>query len=137
MLGISTCWWARKRVKGKTLVQEAVDMGFHGIELEYRVTERLFQEMKPFLGKQVRIMSVHNVFPRLKFSPALTLGKIDNFSKVSIFFTPARKITLSPFSRGGPSGSCYPRPSLARNVSSWQRAQRGSLHQAQHIQSRQ
>jgi sugar phosphate isomerase/epimerase len=66
MLGISTCWWANKGCSGDTIVREAVELGFQGMELEYRVTESLYREMKPNLKERLQVLSVHNVFPRPK-----------------------------------------------------------------------
>lgn len=41
MLGISTCWWNGKGMRGNEIVDEALDMGFHGLELEYRLTSAI------------------------------------------------------------------------------------------------
>ena len=63
-LGISTSWWANKGIHGATVVEEALELGFRGMELEYRLTERRLREMIPFLGSKISVKSVHNVFPK-------------------------------------------------------------------------
>ncbi len=64
MLGISTSWWENRAVNGDALIGEALEMGFDGIELEYRITGRLFHEMKPRLNSTIKVLSIHNYFPR-------------------------------------------------------------------------
>jgi len=63
MLGISTCWWHGTSLRGDDIIREAFDLGFHGVELEYRITGRTYQEMKPELDKEMAILSLHNFFP--------------------------------------------------------------------------
>ena len=64
MLGISTCWWENRCSHGDELINEAIALGFDGIELEYRITGPLFAQMKPRLNKDLRVFSIHNYFPR-------------------------------------------------------------------------
>ncbi len=64
MLGISTSWWENRDVNGEVIIGEALDMGFDGIELEYRITGRLFNEMSPYLNRNIKVLSIHNYFPR-------------------------------------------------------------------------
>jgi sugar phosphate isomerase/epimerase len=46
------------------MVREALELGFEGVELEYRVTTSLYQEMRPQLKKAVTVLSLHNIFPK-------------------------------------------------------------------------
>jgi sugar phosphate isomerase/epimerase len=64
MLGISTCWWAYKNASGDDIINEAFDLGFEAIELEYRITSQLFYQMKPYLNRKIRVSSIHNYFPK-------------------------------------------------------------------------
>jgi len=64
VLGISTCWWNGKSFRGDEIVREALDMGFEGVELEYRITTSVYQQMRPQLKKAMTVLSLHNIFPR-------------------------------------------------------------------------
>lgn len=64
MLGISTCWWADSPLHGDELIVDVLDLGVDGIELEYRITNPLYQQMKPLLNRAIKILSIHNPFPR-------------------------------------------------------------------------
>ncbi|MDY6951784.1 MAG: sugar phosphate isomerase/epimerase [Thermodesulfobacteriota bacterium] len=64
MLGISTCWWNGKSFRGDEIVREALDLGFQGVELEYRITTSVYQQMRPQLKKAMAVLSLHNVFPK-------------------------------------------------------------------------
>jgi sugar phosphate isomerase/epimerase len=64
MLGISTCWWAEKADPGEVILARSLEWGFQGIELDYRIPPRLFEEMKPLLRRShLPVWSLHNVFP--------------------------------------------------------------------------
>ncbi len=65
MIGLSTAWLTeREDITGRDLVKEFVELGFRGVELEYRVTERLYREMRPFILKgKINVISIHNFFP--------------------------------------------------------------------------
>ncbi len=65
MLGISTCWWHNKVDRADHIVDEILQLGLQAVELEYRVTHSMYQEMKPRLKLQrtLPVLSVHNVFP--------------------------------------------------------------------------
>ena len=69
MLGISTSWWENRDVNGEVIIGEALDMGFDGIELEYRITGRLFDEMRTHLNRTIKVLSIHNYFPRPEEMP--------------------------------------------------------------------
>lgn len=63
MLGISTCWWHNKVDRGDRIVQEILELGLDGVELEYRITRSMYHEMKPRLKGTLPVLSVHNFFP--------------------------------------------------------------------------
>jgi sugar phosphate isomerase/epimerase len=65
MIGISTAWFTeREEITGLDIVREIVELGFNAVELEYRVRETTFREMRPLiLGEKLRVMSIHNFFP--------------------------------------------------------------------------
>ena len=64
MLGISTAWWRDSSLSGEEIIQDILDLGFHGMELEYRLTQTRYQEMKAYLKKGITVLSVHNYFPK-------------------------------------------------------------------------
>ena len=64
MLGISTCWWAERSLQGDEIVSDIQELGLGGAELEYRVTYALYQQMRPHLNRQVKVLSIHNFFPK-------------------------------------------------------------------------
>lgn len=63
MLGISTCWWEGKDIRGDEIPSQALDMGFQGLELDYRITPEMMRRLKPALKNSIPVLSVHNVFP--------------------------------------------------------------------------
>jgi sugar phosphate isomerase/epimerase len=65
MLGISTCWWHNKVNWVDHIVDEILQLGLQAVELEYRITHSMYQEIKPRLKLQrtLPVLSVHNVFP--------------------------------------------------------------------------
>ncbi|MFQ5686071.1 MAG: sugar phosphate isomerase/epimerase family protein [Candidatus Scalindua sp.] len=65
MLGISTVWKSGELKDGQKLMESLTSLGFREIELEYRISEDTFTEIKQFLKKSqdVKIVSVHNFFP--------------------------------------------------------------------------
>jgi sugar phosphate isomerase/epimerase len=64
MLGISTAWWQDSSLSGDEIVQDILNLDFQGMELEYRVTQSRYQEMKARLKKDIAVLSVHNYFPK-------------------------------------------------------------------------
>ncbi|MBW2310995.1 MAG: hypothetical protein JRF35_07970 [Deltaproteobacteria bacterium] len=44
---------------------EILGLGLKAIELEYRINNTAFQQMRPFLGRDLTILSIHNYFPLL------------------------------------------------------------------------
>jgi sugar phosphate isomerase/epimerase len=65
MIGISTAWFTeREAITAQDLVREIVELGFSAVELEYRVRETTYREMRPLiLEENLKVMSVHNFFP--------------------------------------------------------------------------
>lgn len=69
MLGISTCWWDNKSLRGDEIVSDILELGLEGVELEYRLTHRIYQQMRPQLNEALTVLSVHNFFPKPEDSP--------------------------------------------------------------------
>ena len=65
MIGLSTAWLTeREDITSRDVVDEIVELGFKGMELEYRVTETMYREMRPLILKgKLKVMSIHNFFP--------------------------------------------------------------------------
>ncbi len=65
MIGLSTAWLTeRDDITGRDVVNQIVELGFRGMELEYRVTQTMFSEMRPLILKgNIKVMSIHNFFP--------------------------------------------------------------------------
>jgi sugar phosphate isomerase/epimerase len=63
MLGISTCWWYNKVDRAKAIVDDVHRLGLDGVELEYRMTQRMFLDIKPLLKTGLPVYSIHNYFP--------------------------------------------------------------------------
>jgi sugar phosphate isomerase/epimerase len=63
MLGISTCWWYNKVNRPDTIVDDIHQLGLDGLELEYRITRRMYLDIKPRLKTELPVYSVHNYFP--------------------------------------------------------------------------
>lgn len=63
MLGISTCWWHNKADRAGRIIDEILQLGLDGVELEYRITHSMYQEMKPRLKTTLPVLSIHNFFP--------------------------------------------------------------------------
>jgi sugar phosphate isomerase/epimerase len=64
MIGISTCWWYNRTDNGEEIVREILQLGLESVELEYRITESIYQQMKPHLQKHLKVNSIHNYFPK-------------------------------------------------------------------------
>jgi len=64
MLSISTCWWHDRSLKGDEIIKEALMMGFEDEELDYRISKKTYQEMKPCLKGKPLVLSIHNYCPR-------------------------------------------------------------------------
>ena len=77
MLGISTCWWYNKVDRSDTIVNDVHQLGLDGVELEYRITQDMYIEMKPGLKASLPVYSIHNYFPIPEgFGPAQGSGNL-------------------------------------------------------------
>jgi sugar phosphate isomerase/epimerase len=64
MLGFSTAWLSQTVNTGDELLQRLHELGVVFLELEYRLTEKLFSDIKPRLRvKNFKVLSIHNFFP--------------------------------------------------------------------------
>ncbi len=64
MLGISTCWWHNRSDRGDEIVNDILKLGVGGVELEYRISESLYRQLRPRLKKDLKVLSIHNFFPK-------------------------------------------------------------------------
>lgn len=70
MFGISTAWQSDEIDKGEELLGRLLELDIQGIELEYRITPKMFQEMLPRLKKrEIRVLSIHNFLPLSEIIP--------------------------------------------------------------------
>jgi sugar phosphate isomerase/epimerase len=64
MIGLSTAWTSQKARTAAELLNPIIDLGFGAVELEYRITGKLFQEILPLIrAHEIKVLSVHNYFP--------------------------------------------------------------------------
>lgn len=64
MISLSTSFAAGRFDDGEALVEALKAFGVPGIELEYRITEKMFHQMRPALKSgRLSVTSVHNFFP--------------------------------------------------------------------------
>lgn len=63
MLGISTSFRSEITNSGKEIIEAVTDLGLQAIELEYRITWQMFVEIRPYLKKGIKVLSIHNFFP--------------------------------------------------------------------------
>jgi sugar phosphate isomerase/epimerase len=64
MLGISTCWKSASCKTGEELLNHLIPTGITGLELEYRITEDLYNQFIKIIKKsEFRIFSLHNYCP--------------------------------------------------------------------------
>ncbi len=65
MIGLSTAWLTeREGITGQDVVGQIVDLGFKMVELDYRIRETTYREMKSLIIKEeLKVMSIHNFFP--------------------------------------------------------------------------
>ncbi|WP_299088965.1 TIM barrel protein [uncultured Metabacillus sp.] len=60
----STCWNIKKHQTGKEMIEEIKKLGFSQVELNYHVTKEMLSSIRPLIDQgEIRISSVHNVFP--------------------------------------------------------------------------
>jgi sugar phosphate isomerase/epimerase len=64
VIGLSTVWTSRDAQSGEELLVPILDLGFKGVELEYRITRRLYQEALTLIRRNaIQVLSIHNYFP--------------------------------------------------------------------------
>lgn len=64
MLGISTSWRSEISHSGVEVIDAILEMGVRTVELEYRITLPMLEEILPLLRKRrVSVSSLHNFFP--------------------------------------------------------------------------
>jgi len=70
LLALSTAWNAQRHNRGKTLVEEIIDMGFSAIELSVEITEQMLDEISTLYKKgKIKILCLHNFCPKLTRVP--------------------------------------------------------------------
>ena len=70
MLGISTAWRSEIVESGKKIIEEILELGVRGVELEYRLSEPALKEITPLVhGGGVSVTSLHNILPRPREIP--------------------------------------------------------------------
>ena len=66
MFAVSTCWKSAGAESGDEILRPILDARIEAVELEYRITEKIFKEMIPALKRgEPSVLSVHNYFPIL------------------------------------------------------------------------
>lgn len=63
MLGISTSFRSEITNSGKEIMEAVAELGFEAIELEYRITWPMILEIRPYLQRGIKVLSIHNFFP--------------------------------------------------------------------------
>jgi sugar phosphate isomerase/epimerase len=70
MLGLSTAWRSEILDSGKKIIEEILELGVRGVELEYRLSELALKEITPLVhGGQISVTSLHNILPRPREIP--------------------------------------------------------------------
>ena len=64
MIGISTVWRSKLIEDGKELLEALSPLPFSALELDYRISETAFKDIKNSLKRDWRVLSIHNYFPR-------------------------------------------------------------------------
>jgi sugar phosphate isomerase/epimerase len=84
MIGFSTVWTSKDAHNGEELLGPILDLGFEGIELEFRIKHYIFQEVRPRLkAQELHVLSLHNYFPITDIIPPEKVGG-DCFSLSSL-----------------------------------------------------
>lgn len=64
MIAVSTSWTSTAFDNGEKLLEALDELRIEGVELEYRITEKMFREMRDSLKRSHRtVTSIHNFFP--------------------------------------------------------------------------
>ena len=71
MLALSTSWQSGESATADQMLEALTGTGIKGVELSYRVSEDLYQQLKrPLRDSGLKVVSIHNYFPM----PACRLG---------------------------------------------------------------
>lgn len=83
MLALSTAWKSTDVDTGFEILNAIREVGFPAIELEYRITESMFRELRPSLKRNdPEVTSVHNIFPAT--DPVNRTASLDLFHLSSV-----------------------------------------------------
>ncbi len=64
MIALSTSWQSGGSATAGQILAALTQTGIKGIELSYRISENLYQQMKrPLKRSGLKVVSVHNYFP--------------------------------------------------------------------------
>jgi sugar phosphate isomerase/epimerase len=64
MLGISTAWRSEIWDSGAEIIEEILSLGVRGVELEYRMTRPMLEEIVPLARNgRISVTSLHNILP--------------------------------------------------------------------------
>jgi sugar phosphate isomerase/epimerase len=63
MLGISTCWWSGRSSDGHEILDHVKRLGLEGVELEYRLSASVVDQIRSRLQRPPAVLSIHNFFP--------------------------------------------------------------------------
>ncbi len=64
MISLSTCWKSTTITNGEALLTAAERFEIDALELEYRISESTYQQMRPHLKtSRLAVVSIHNFFP--------------------------------------------------------------------------
>lgn len=67
MFSFSTSWNWRHGNNGRILMEEIKQLGFSQVELNYRISKEMLETIVPMVEKgEIKVSSVHNVFPEVK-----------------------------------------------------------------------
>ncbi len=70
MLGISTAWRSEISDSGAEIIEEILKLGVCGVELEYRMTRPMLEEIVPLVRRgRISVTSLHNILPLPKGIP--------------------------------------------------------------------
>ena len=70
MLGISSAWRSEISDSGAKIIEEILSLGVRGVELEYRMTRPMLEEIVPLVESgRISVMSLHNILPLPKGIP--------------------------------------------------------------------
>lgn len=64
MLALSTSWKSKESNDGEILLQTLEGFDIYGVELEYRINDAMFRQMRaPLKRSRLKVVSIHNFFP--------------------------------------------------------------------------